>query len=120
MRRTKELKVSKSQKQIMASWILPKNERWGIFQYIKLPQSSFFGRIQDNIFFFRDFLTFSRLSVINTKLRIEKYLVELGLENRLLGSPAVPYTSPSWTVNNELRTCLASHWQHIHSFLICP
>ena len=55
-----ELKVSKSQKQIMASWILPKNERWGIFQYIKLPQRSFFGRIQDNIFFFRDFLTFNK------------------------------------------------------------
>ena len=31
------IKVSKSQKQIMASWILPKNERWGNFQYIKLP-----------------------------------------------------------------------------------
>ena len=43
----------------MASWILPKNERWGNFQYIKLPQRSFFGRIQDNIFFFRDYLTFS-------------------------------------------------------------
>ena len=27
------LKVSKSQKQIMASWILPKNERWGNFMY---------------------------------------------------------------------------------------
>ena len=38
------VKVSKSQKQIMASWILPKNERWGNFQYIKLPQCSFFGR----------------------------------------------------------------------------
>ena len=46
------LKVCKSQKQIMASWILPKNERWGNFQYIKLPQRSFFGRIQDNIYFF--------------------------------------------------------------------
>ena len=43
----------------MASWILPKNERWGNFQYMKLPQRSFFGRIQDNIFFFRDFLTFT-------------------------------------------------------------
>ena len=55
------LKVSKSQKQIMASWILPKNERWGNFQYIKLPQRSFFGRIQDNIFSFRDFLTFTKV-----------------------------------------------------------
>ena len=43
---------------VMASWILPKNERWGNFQYIKLPQRLCFGRIQDNIFFFRDFLTF--------------------------------------------------------------
>ena len=48
-----KLKVSISQKQIMASWILPKNERSGIFQYIKLPQRSFFGRIQDNIYFSR-------------------------------------------------------------------
>ena len=46
------LKVSKSQKQIMASWILPKNKRWGIFQPIKMPQHLFFGRIKDNIFFF--------------------------------------------------------------------
>ena len=49
------LKVSKSQKQIIASWILPKNERWGNFQYIKLPQRLFFGRIQDNISFFEIF-----------------------------------------------------------------
>ena len=46
------LKVSKSQKQIMASWILPKNERLGIFQYIKLPlrnpgQHIFFSRFSD-------------------------------------------------------------------------
>ena len=39
------LKVSKSRKQNMLSQILPKNERWGIFQYIKMPQRSFFGRI---------------------------------------------------------------------------
>ena len=45
------LKVSKSQKQIMASWILPTIECWGNFQYIKLPQRSYFGRIQDNICF---------------------------------------------------------------------
>ena len=38
-------------------------ECWGNFQYIKLPQHSFFGRIQDNIFFFRDFLTFSSFCV---------------------------------------------------------
>ena len=50
------LKVSKSQKEIMASWILPTSERWGNFLYIKLPQHSFFGRIQDNIFFYWDFL----------------------------------------------------------------
>ena len=49
------LKVSKSQKQIMWSWILPKNEGWGNFQYLKLPQLSFLGRIQDNIFFFEIF-----------------------------------------------------------------
>ena len=37
------LKVSKSRKQIMASWILPKNERWCNFQYTKLPQRLFLG-----------------------------------------------------------------------------
>ena len=52
------VKVSKSQKQIMASWILPKNEHLVNFQYTKLPQRSFFERIQDNIFLFWDFLTF--------------------------------------------------------------
>ena len=52
------VKVSKSQKQIMASWILPKNEHLVNFQYTKLPQRSFLGRIQDNIFLFQDFLTF--------------------------------------------------------------
>jgi hypothetical protein len=51
------LKVSKSQKQIMASRILPKNERWDNFQYIKSSQCSFFGRIEDTILFFRDLLT---------------------------------------------------------------
>ena len=52
-RKQRPLKVSKSQKQIMATWIFPRNERWGNFQYIKLPQHSFFGRIQDNTFFSR-------------------------------------------------------------------
>ena len=33
------LKASKSRKQIMASWILPKNERWGNFQYRLLHQN---------------------------------------------------------------------------------
>ena len=47
----------------MVSWILPKNERWGNFMYWKLPQRSFFGRIQNNIFFFRDFLTFSKINL---------------------------------------------------------
>ena len=46
----------------MASWILPTIECWGNFQYIKLPQRSFFGRIQDNIYFFRDFLTFTTVA----------------------------------------------------------
>ena len=43
----------------MLSWILPKNERWGNFMYWKMPQRSFFGRIQDAIICFRDLLTFS-------------------------------------------------------------
>ena len=52
------LKVRQSPKQIMASSILPKNERWDNFQYIKLSQRSFFGRIEDTINCFRDLLTF--------------------------------------------------------------
>jgi len=43
----------------MLSWILPKNERWGNFMYWKLPQRSFFERIQDAIICFWDLLTFS-------------------------------------------------------------
>ena len=43
--RNKVLKVNESQKQIMASWIFQKNECWGIFQYIKMPQRSFFWRV---------------------------------------------------------------------------
>ena len=46
----------------MVPWILPTNELWGNFQYTKLPQRSFFGRIQDNIYFFRDFLTFTTVA----------------------------------------------------------
>ena len=46
------LKVSKSRKQIMASWILPTNDCWDKFVYWKLSQCSFFGRIQGTIFFF--------------------------------------------------------------------
>ena len=45
------LKVSKSRKKYIVFWILPKNERWGNFQYIKLPKRSFFERIEDTIFF---------------------------------------------------------------------
>ena len=47
------------EKNIVSS-ILPKNERWDNFQYIKLSQRSFFGRIQDAIICFRDLLTFSK------------------------------------------------------------
>ena len=53
------LKVRKSQKKNMPSWIFPKNKRWCNFMYWKLPQCSFFGRIQDGIICFWDLLTFS-------------------------------------------------------------
>ena len=54
---TKGQKISEKK---MVSWILPKNERWGIFMYWKLPQRSLFGRIQDAIICFWDLLTFSK------------------------------------------------------------
>ena len=54
------LKVRQSQKQIMVSPILPKNKCWDNFQYIKLSQRSFFGRIGDTINCFGDLLTFSK------------------------------------------------------------
>ena len=57
-----DLKVRQSRKQIMVSSILPKNERWDNFQYIKLSQRSFFGRIEDTINCFRDLLTFTSSS----------------------------------------------------------
>ena len=52
------IKVRQSRKQIMVSSILPNNECWDNFQYIKLSQRSFFGRIEDTINCFRDLLTF--------------------------------------------------------------
>ena len=47
----------------MVSSILPKNERWDNFQYKKLSQRSFFGRIEDTIICFRYCLTFSHISL---------------------------------------------------------
>ena len=44
----------------MVSSILPYNERWDNFQYVKLSQRSFFGRIEDTINCFQDLLTFSK------------------------------------------------------------
>ena len=52
------LKVRQSRKQIIVSSILLKNARWDNFQYTKLSQRSFFGRIEDTINCFRDLLTF--------------------------------------------------------------
>ena len=52
------LKVSKSRKRNTLSLILLKDERWRIFLYWKMPQRSFYGRIQDAIICFRDLLTF--------------------------------------------------------------
>ena len=51
-------KVRQSQKQIMVSSILPNNDCWDNFQYTKLSQHSFFGKIEDTINCFRDLLTF--------------------------------------------------------------
>ena len=53
------LKVRQSRKQIMVSSILPKNESWDNFQYIKLSQRLFFGRFEDTINCFRNLLIFS-------------------------------------------------------------
>ena len=77
------LKVSKSQKQIMASWILPKNERWGNFQKIKLPQRSFFGRIQDNIFFFEIFWPLRKKELLAKLSKFIKWQLTLSHNNRL-------------------------------------
>ena len=44
-------KVSKSRKQIMASWILPKNERWDNFQYRKIPSFHFLEESRTPYFF---------------------------------------------------------------------
>ena len=52
------VKVRKSRKKLL-SWILLKNEHWGNFIYWKLPQRSFFGRIQDALICFWDLLTFT-------------------------------------------------------------
>ena len=39
------LKVSKSQKQTMAPWILPKKERWGNFRFLEESRTPFFFEI---------------------------------------------------------------------------
>ena len=69
----------------MASWILPKNEHWGNFQYIKLPQHSFFGRIQYNIFF-RDFLTFNHYSNGPLLEKQQIYLCDIHFDETKNGS----------------------------------
>ena len=52
----RHLKVSKSQKQIMASWILPKNKRNSLLLNTKNSELHlFFGRIEDTMFFFEIF-----------------------------------------------------------------
>ena len=43
----------------MVSSILPKNERWDKFQYMKSSQYSLFGRIEDTKNCFQYLLTFS-------------------------------------------------------------
>ena len=53
------LKVRQSQKQIVVSSILPKNDRWDNFIHWKLSQRLFFGRIEDTIHCFWDLLTFT-------------------------------------------------------------
>ena len=63
-KRSPLLKVRKSRVQIMVSSILPKNERWDNFHYIKLSQRSFFGRIDDTINCFQDLLIFNIIKKI--------------------------------------------------------
>ena len=75
------VKVSESQKQIMASWILPKNECWDNFQYIKLSQRLFFGRIEDTIFFFRNLLTFRKNVSVKLTLQREFQIIVQGEES---------------------------------------
>ena len=56
----------------MVSSILPKYERWSNLAYWKMPQRSFFGRIKDNLFFFRDLLTFRNMQEKSEKIRIRR------------------------------------------------
>ena len=84
------LKVRKSRKKNILSCILPKNERWGNFMYWKLPQHSFFGRIQEAIICFWDLLTFSRayfpciLACISGQLLLSKLQICVKLNISLL------------------------------------
>ena len=70
---TCSLKDQKIAKKNMMSWILPKNERWGNFMYWKMPQRSFFGRIQDAIICFWDLLTFRYLTYFSKFYHIYFY-----------------------------------------------
>ena len=78
-RRLALLKVSKSRKKNMLSLILPKNERWGIFMYWKMPQRSFFGRIQDAIICFRDLLTFTTMPAGRLRSTASRLFIRLSV-----------------------------------------
>ena len=55
----------------MASWILPKIERWDNFQYIELSQRSFLEESRTAYFFFRDLLTFTPPVTLQSTLWLE-------------------------------------------------
>ena len=90
-------KGQKISKKNMLSWILPKNERWGNFISWKLPQRSFFGRIQDAIICFWDLLTFSMREItwLNSQQPTPRGHVEhLSRPKKLLTEGKV-----KWTLN---------------------
>ena len=67
------LKVSKSRKQFMVSWILQKNERNSLLMAKKILRTVSFvrslGRIQESINCFWDLLTFSPSQIINLQFQ---------------------------------------------------
>jgi hypothetical protein len=116
-------KGQKISKKNMLSWILPKNERWGNFMCWKLPQRSFFGRIQDAIICFWDLLTFSGLKIIaisrpsasnfkSLSQSLEQFLLTVGQNNFdnkilfLLGCKKLYYCG---------KNCFKKAWKSYHS-----
>ena len=105
------LKVRKSRKLIIVSSILPKNERWHNFQYIKFSQRSFFGSIGDTINCFRHLLTFSQIKPINQI--VSTYAASANMDNFFLNHKPLQLARDSRYMSYEAAAILNQNHAYI-------